>query len=188
MRGKKVWVDFVGMLFLVFSLLLSMPDIIHAQAYIPPSETVETSQLPLTGSISGHVYQADGVTPISGANVLAHSLNQGFFMGSGPSGVDGSYSIIGLPTDEYWVAAHVEGYIAEYFENAYSHTLATSISVTAPDNVPNIDFTLEIGGSISGHVYQNDGITPIAGASVSAIPLGKNSGGGAVTAADGSHP
>ena len=69
---------FCSILVTAFSLLLLIPYTVYAQAFAGPSETEGASEVPITGSISGHVFQADGVTAISGALVVAFSLDYTF--------------------------------------------------------------------------------------------------------------
>lgn len=83
---------------------------------------------------------------------------------------DGSYALFGLPADDYVVRATALGYAREYWDNVAPFNEATMISVSAGVVTPGIDFVLTEGGSLSGHVYQSDGMTPIAGARVFVRP------------------
>jgi hypothetical protein len=80
----------------------------------------------------------------------------------------GVYTILGLPTGSVYVKAssYFEGYISEWYDDAINCEDADSVPVVAGNDTPNIDFQLEMGGAISGHVYESDGITPIADALV----------------------
>ena len=141
-------------------------------------------KLEMGGSISGHVYQADGITPISGTNVRAVSANGGSDTGSTTDST-GRYAIRGLTSGNYRIYTNTSDYLAQYYNNVASWDLATVVSVIAPDNTPNIDFKLDLGGTISGHVYQADGITPIPGAGVFANPVSNGNGRGASTDSNG---
>jgi hypothetical protein len=114
-----------------------------------------------TGSIAGSV-QADNLTPINGAHVVAYNWDTDMFVGEARALPDGTYSITGLPSGTYRVKADYVRYLPEYY---YEGT-AAPVSVTDTNATPNIDFTLTPGSSISGHVYQDDNITPINGARV----------------------
>jgi len=142
--------------------------------------------LDLGGTISGHVYQSDGTTPIEGVWVSADLIDDGYGRGA-TTASDGSYTITTLITGQYRVRAYAEGYIEEYYDNVYEYSEATPVSVIMPDDTPGIDFTLDSGGTISGHVYQSDGATPIEGAWVDASLMDGGYGRGATTAPDGSY-
>jgi len=84
-----------------------------------------------TGSISGTVTQADGVTAIAGATVVAEL---GGAAVSVETGVDGTYQIDGLvPGTTYVVAVDATGYVPG---------LQTGITVTAGAVTEDIDFSL----------------------------------------------
>jgi hypothetical protein len=136
------------------------------------------------GSISGHVYQDDGVTPIPNAWVYA----TGYFTEAGNyTEPDGSYSLV-LPTGTYRVAVNsCPPYAGEYYDKAYGYNGATRVSVTAPDDTANIDFILDLGAIISGHVYGEDGVSPISGMTVCASDYSSGVSECSSTLADGSY-
>lgn len=113
------------------------------------------------GSIGGRV-QTDNGTPISGAHVVAYYWETGVLAGQAYTSADGSYSIAGLTLPRYGVKADAAGFLPEH----YGEGGVIPVVVFAPYGVNNIDFTLTPSSSISGHVYQADGLTPIAGARV----------------------
>jgi hypothetical protein len=143
--------------------------------------------LDLGAIISGHVYGEDGVSPISGMTVCASDYSSGVSECSSTL-ADGSYSLV-LPTGNYIVKASGSAqYASEYYDNACYDSAAIPVSVTAPNQTPNIDFVLELGGTILGHVYQEDGITPIPSFSVQAIEYGTGDyAAGTSTGSDGSY-
>jgi len=154
-----------------------------ASAYTPPPSTslpptaiaptaIATTTRPVFGgSISGHVYQADGITPIAGVWVYSYQMYNPY-SGGASTAPDGSYKITGLSSGSYRIYAASRGYIMEFYNETYRAGPSTMLDVTDPNNIPDINFYLDPGGSISGHVYQVDGITPISGAKVSADILG----------------
>ena len=134
------------------------------------------------GSISGYVYQSDGITPISGVevDVQPSGEEQNIVGFAASTASDGSYTIEGLALGEYRVGAKVQGWVEQW----------TDVIVTPPEDTPNINFRLSRGGSISGFVYESDGVTPVQGVAVCAenqLPSGEYIGAYATTRADGSY-
>lgn len=128
------------------------------------------------GSISGHIYQMDGVTPIAGAEVLVlpshHQLDQGFWARTAS---DGSYRVENLYLGSFKITAQAEGRIAlgnKWYGGASGWNpgwnRAAQVRVIPPGNVSGIDINCSLGGSISGFVYASDGKTPFPGVGVSA--------------------
>ena len=121
----------------------------------------------IIGTISGHVYQADGRTPIAVIRVFANDYQTGERIYGTATRPDGGY-ILPLPSGSYTVTvcATCSG-LPKFADQLYPGTPnkqdAIPVSVTAPGNTPGIDFTLESESTISGHVYQADGRTPIVG-------------------------
>ncbi|MGR3178573.1 MAG: carboxypeptidase regulatory-like domain-containing protein, partial [Candidatus Anammoxibacter sp.] len=81
----------------------------------------------------------------------------------------GNYKIGGLPAGTYKVEAETFGtsFIPEFFDNA-DFDSATPVKVTTGADTPNINFTLESGGSISGRVV-DAASQPISGIFMSAL-------------------
>ena len=113
------------------------------------------------GSITGYVH-ADSGTPINGAHVVAYNWDTGMFVGEDHARPNGTYSITGLPSGSYRVKADYTRYLPEY----YNEGTVTLVSVTDPNATPDVNFTLTPGSSISGHVYHDDGTTPLPTAHV----------------------
>ena len=138
------------------------------------------------GSISGHVFEADGVTPIADAGVFAFGPN-----GWGDARTDGNgeYRIDGLSTGSYRVEAEgiERGFVREFYNGTTDFEAATLVAVTAGVDVPNIDFALDQGGSISGTVYHPDGVTPLAEADIHAFSDTGRSGGHTRSGPDGTY-
>ncbi len=148
---------------------------------------VNDINLPYGGSISGFVYESDGVTPVGEAVVAVESLGGSdwdWVRAEGTTEADGSYTIPGIPLDSYLVSAMAAGFVVEYYaaggsvadpEQAEEITLAPGqIEVTG------IDFSLDAGGTISGTVDADPGGQLLAGAEVSVVPvISGGEGGGA---------
>jgi hypothetical protein len=140
----------------------------------------------VSGSISGHVYQDDGVTPIANIQVWAESYCSNAYTYT-HTAEDGSYSIT-VPSGWYYVhTGSTPSYIGEYYNNAYNVNAATPVLVTALYDTSDIDFVLEVGGTISGHVYQEDGFTPIPNMGVMIDGISNGFWDSAGTEVDGSY-
>ena len=122
--------------------------------------------LEVGGTISGFVYEVDGTTPIPNLRVHAFDFNTGDFVGGSSTGADGSYSFALLTGTHAVEACAICGnnpanLVNEWYLESPRRDDATPVSVTAPLDTPNINFTLELGGTISGRVLLDDGITPV---------------------------
>ncbi|MFN8564803.1 MAG: choice-of-anchor Q domain-containing protein [Anaerolineae bacterium] len=129
-----------------------------------PSQSGVDFTLDPGASITGHIYEADGVTPITSGVLLSVERTDGLLSWHG-DGVnpDGSYAILRLPAGSYRVQASGDAYAREYYDDAgINSSNATIITVTTGEAVSGIDFALAAGGSISGHIYEADGVTPLA--------------------------
>jgi hypothetical protein len=111
-------------------------------------------------SISGHVYESDGLTPIEGADVWAAGPDDHYIHHTRTQ-TDGSYTIGGLLSDTYRVKAVAADHSWEWYQEKGSHWSADTIVVTAPGDTSDIDFTLDLAGAISGHIFKADGSTVI---------------------------
>jgi hypothetical protein len=88
------------------------------------------------GSISGHVYEGDGTTPIAGASVYAFPTT-GDHLGVGAnSQPDASYTIQGLPSRDYKVQVTASGHVSQFYSHAADEASATEVIVNAPNDTP----------------------------------------------------
>ena len=139
------------------------------------------------GSISGVVTNVSG-TPIVGANVDANPYDDGGGGGGDRTATDGSYTIAGLIPGDYRVEVRAVGYALQFYSSTSVWEDAARVTVTAGTTTAGIDFSLVIGGSISGAVHEADGTTPIVGLHVHADPYDDSGGGnGAETKSDGTY-
>jgi hypothetical protein len=145
--------------------------------------------LALGGNISGVVTRDSDNQPVSGLYVHAYDYSTGNYLGFAQTQADGSYSTTGLPAGNYKVEVNTSGtyYVVEYYDNTdYNH--ATPVSVTSGATTHNIDFSLAIGGKISGVVTRDSDNQPVSGLYVHAYDYSTgNYLGFAQTQADGSY-
>ncbi len=136
------------------------------------------------GTISGHVYHVDE-QPIAGATVEVTRMDPGGWW-EATTESDGSYKVTGLPvlTYDYTVRAFKEGFAREYYDNVVFSNEASVIRVNARMKATDIDFYLNEGGSISGHVYEDGTQEPIEGARIRIVPSGEGNDAGFHTVTD----
>lgn len=146
------------------------------------------AQQPAPGIIQGRVFQVDGLTPIGGAMVLAYGLGASNRYAEATTEADGRYLLTLPQPDNYRIRASAPGYARVYFDNVTPSEQAKSVPV-ASGSATTIDFRLTEGGTISGYIYEVDGVTPISGAQVFVRPgeFFFDDGFRATTAADGSY-
>ncbi|MCP4347378.1 MAG: PQQ-binding-like beta-propeller repeat protein [Desulfobacterales bacterium] len=123
------------------------------------------------GTISGHVYQSDGVTPVSNLRIIASEYDTWIAVGDAFTDKDGSYSTSGLNTGEYRIHAcascsGLQYIIDKFFDNASNGDNANSVSVTRDHETKEINFRLDKGGEISGTVVTDTG-QPFVNAEIS---------------------
>jgi hypothetical protein len=132
---------------------------------------VLTFTLEMGGSIAGTVYDLAGTSTIGGGVVLAQSVDEllsSFVCAEG----DGSYTIPGLPLGDYKVQAFGycgadPNYVPEYWREKDNWDDADVVTLSAGNReMTDADFTLELGGVITGQVLMADGVTPVANACV----------------------
>ncbi|MBN1933501.1 MAG: carboxypeptidase regulatory-like domain-containing protein [Anaerolineae bacterium] len=125
-----------------------------------------------TGAISGHVYQADGTTPIGNIHVYAEVYDTGEWKAGVETTPDGSYTLSGLDAGDYRIAicpsCTGQHYVREYYPERDQHHLAGRVAVVAPDTTSGIDFTLDPAGVVTGRVTAEGG-APVADLHIAAI-------------------
>lgn len=124
------------------------------------------------GTIAGTVTDQATGQPIAGAVVEAFRENNRIDAAVDGVGYrakadsSGNYLIENVPAGEYIVVAVAEEYLPEFFEEAARKDSATLVTVADDSDVTDINFTLMLGGSISGLVASEVDSLPIAGALV----------------------
>lgn len=122
--------------------------------------------LEMGGSISGNVSEEGGPS-LEGIEVGACEFGpQEPMCWGAPTDEFGNYQISGLPAGDYRVEIHSDqGWLKEYWQETPNWDDATPVLVDPGADRGGINFTLEMGGSISGVVLDESG-SPLAGIAV----------------------
>jgi hypothetical protein len=134
------------------------------------SSIMKINNISGTGSISGFVYESDGITPTTGYLSVRVFNEYGMYAGyCFVSSYDyGHYLIQNLPAGEYYVQTESDTYFDEYFDNATTWQEATLVDVLDGQETSQINFSLDhYEGVILGRVEDPDG-NPLIDCSVSA--------------------
>lgn len=137
---------------------------------VAPSLAQEGDTPEFTGSaassISGRIYQSNGVTPItSGVRIEVYTPAGGWVTHTNVQG-DGTYTVPLANGGQFRILARGDNYVGgtgnyalKFYNNKGTDFFAGDV-ITVPDggNLPNINFTLDQGGIISGRIVdQNTG-------------------------------
>jgi hypothetical protein len=105
-----------------------------------------------TGAISGRVTKASGGNPIPNVVVTAHQLDCPYRSFADTSGSDGNYLIADLPCGKYSVRTAIDSiYVDVYWNNRYLWETPDPV-VVSNNTTDNINFSLRLGGKITGTV------------------------------------
>ncbi|MEM1095053.1 MAG: carboxypeptidase regulatory-like domain-containing protein [Bacteroidota bacterium] len=110
----------------------------------------------VVGNITGRVAGDDGSTPTRGQVIVTSASNPFFFSSTGIRS-DGTYMLSGLPSGDYITQAQVQGYLPQYFDGASTREAATPVPVAENVTTENVNFSLSLGGVISGRVTDDAG-------------------------------
>ncbi len=109
------------------------------------------------GKISGHIYNASH-QPLAHVEVRAIAFSEPYFDRLTYSASDGSYEIDQLPVGQYYVRIQNKlGYLNVYYENSINKSDAKLIKIYNNQQVTGVDFYLERGGFITGHIFDSAG-------------------------------
>ncbi|MCK4427032.1 MAG: carboxypeptidase regulatory-like domain-containing protein [candidate division Zixibacteria bacterium] len=125
--------------------------------------------LSLGGSIEGNISSAvKEPLDLDSITVVGYFASNPEWFSFGFTDDYGDYSLMGLRTGYWKILVYGDtSYAFEWYNDKDTWADADSVEVTAPDAVPDIDCSLEVGGSISGHVYDLGGF-PLSGCDVEA--------------------
>jgi len=130
-------------------------------------------QLEKGGSVSGMLYDSATNNPIDGS---VENIEIWVQKGTDPCNTqwaggaflnpDGSYTINGIEAGTYYIQTSPfnTNYISEFWaqsESVEDCADAETVTVTADQNTSGIDFQLNLGSTVSGTVYEDDGTTAI---------------------------
>ena len=130
-------------------------------------------QLEKGGSVSGVLYDSATNNPIDGS---VENIEIWLQKGTDPCNTqwaggaflnpDGSYTINGIEAGTYYIQTSPfnTNYISEFWaqsESVEDCADAETVTVTADQNTSGIDFQLNLGSTVSGTVYEDDGTTAI---------------------------
>ena len=135
-----------------------------------------------SGVITGRVTKSNG-DPIEHATISIYTSEGRFYVFSNPNG---EYIFDNIPFDApVYMNASADGYALEWWQEAIKDNERSSITLTAQTPCStNINFTLDLGGAITGKVVTYSTQTPISGIFVEAFGSGYGS---AWTDADGNY-
>jgi hypothetical protein len=105
-----------------------------------------------TGAISGRVTKASGGNPIPNVVVTARQLTCPYSSFAVTSGSDGNYLIADLPCGKYSVRTTIDSiFVDVYWNNRYLWETPDPV-VVSNNTTENINFSLRLGGKITGTV------------------------------------
>lgn len=132
------------------------------------------------GTISGHLYRSDGVTPIANEEIYLND-SSGSYIRSGVSDQTGYYSFTDLQAGGYYLNTAgqagmyysnthgQDSFIWETYNNAYRIEDATMIMVEENGHTENADWLLDLGGRIEGRITGGAENKPLDGVDVVVI-------------------
>lgn len=134
----------------------------------PASADHQQQSLLFTGSISGHVSNAEG----NGVADICVSAYASSFYAYSSADLNGDYLLTDLPPDHYRVefydCNYERAYMTEWYNDKASYEAADPISVGLNEAVTGIDATLVEGGRISGVVTNTSG-DPVTNACIDVV-------------------
>ena len=112
---------------------------------------------------------------ISGALIIVRSSDSGVQVATGSTNASGTYTIASLPPRNYKVSAEANGFAIRYFNNQIDFNSANLVTVSGGSTTGSINFGLPANaGGITGKVTLIDGVTAVAGASISVRAVAGN--------------
>lgn len=121
-----------------------------------------------SSAIEGTVLD-ETAAPLAEAVVTVTRIGLPSFSAKDTTDDSGSWFVGKLMAGNYLVKAERAGYLLQYYDHSESQFSAKLIAVAQKDTVSEIKFDLARGAAISGTVYRDDNVTPIAGVEIAII-------------------
>lgn len=131
--------------------------------------------LPRAGTISGSVRHLGSNAALADIDLDCYDALGNTVEVSAKSDVNGAYVIGPLLPGSYTLRADptpLQGLSRQYFSQQIAPSTATTITVTASNNTPNIDFLLADGGTISGVITDASSGLPVQGVDLDVLQAG----------------
>jgi hypothetical protein len=147
-----------------YSITATATKYIESRASFTITETssvVKDFLISKGSSISGHIYSSGEKKPIAGASIQVWPNFVSPYQATTAS--DGSYTVNLREGGRWTIWAGASGYVAKIYDGAtgtYDWKSEYKVVTQNGTNTSNIDFVLERGGSITGQIFESDGITP----------------------------
>jgi hypothetical protein len=109
------------------------------------------------GSISGWTYSQATAQPLSDVYVVAYSAPVYAYVDHAYSNNWGFYQVGGLPADTYKVYFSKSGYKAQWYDRAVDFASALTVTVSAPDDAPNVNAYLRYPYQVYLPLVMRDG-------------------------------
>ena len=140
-------------------------------------------------SVSGRVTRDSDGTGISGASVTAYTVTNGSwsFVKSATTDASGNYTISKLTGGNIYLLASSSSYQRKYYNNATSQSQATAVKVVAGATTSGVNFSLLLGGSITGRVTRASDGAPISQLMIYAYDATWNPYNSAMTDSNGNY-
>jgi len=124
------------------------------------------------GTVSGRISDSLDNSPLSDVEVALYD-SSGCFAGFGTTDAGGAYQITDMPAGTYFgLTFNYQGYLDELYDNIpctggrCDPTTGSPIAVVNGQETPGIDFELDLGGAISGRVFDAKKETAVVDASI----------------------
>ena len=129
-------------------------------------------QLTRGGRILGRVTEVATGNPINDASIIVNDIPRGF-VDTTRTDEDGNY-IMSLAPGRYQVRTRAAGTnLAPQYHNVVGDlpisNASTPVTITAGTDTPNIDFSLDVGGTITGRVVSAVDGTALAGVNIGRV-------------------